>query len=70
MEKQGLVKEYNASCQQIVKPLEDACKTCTRVKYVLRDGELVSVCERTCGMYKLTKGALELYKKEYDKKLK
>lgn len=58
--------DYQKLCQQATRPLDDACKRCTRMKYLVKDGILSPICHETCDMYKATQETLDLIKKQFD----
>lgn len=58
--------DYQKLCQQATRPLDDACKRCTRMRFLLKDGVLTSICRETCDIYKEIQKTLDLIKKQFD----
>ena len=58
--------DYQKLCQQATRPLDEACKRCTRPKYLVKDGILSPICHETCDMYKATQETLDLIKTQFD----
>lgn len=58
--------EYQKLCQQAVRPLNEACQRCTKIKFLVTDGVLASICHETCDIYNETQKTIDLIKKQFD----
>ena len=58
--------KYQKLCQQDVRPLDEACQRCTKMKFLVTDGVLASICHETCDIYKETQKTIDLIKKQFD----
>ena len=61
------IEEYHLKCKQATRPLMEACRKCTRVKVVLKDGKYISACKDLCELHKLTQVQLNKINEEYNK---
>ncbi len=60
------IVDYQKLCQQATRPLDESCRKCTRIKYLVKDGILCPICHETCDIYKATQEALDSIKKQFD----
>lgn len=58
--------DYQKLCQQATRPLDEACRRCTRMKYFVKDGSLSPICHETCDIYKATQKRLDFIKEQFD----
>ena len=58
--------DYQKLCQQATRPLDEICKRCTKIKFLVKDGAVSIICQETCDMYKATQKKIDLIKKQFN----